>query len=216
MFQRKLLSLKCPAIFQSLSQTPRWEGFLGLISVQAVGNCGYDFQASACLGRQTPKMHAALAPEYIDTTAWIHQASNFFYDAIFHCAPFIQHVRGERGQVELLGEGDGDDDALLLGRGQRRTRHLLPHLQARRACNKNLSLMCWSVFKWSQELFHYMCALVRPLINQLKGYISLSKAMDRLIFTSHFSSPRLCCCCNNLFGMFSWPTSPNWMQKHHE
>ena len=50
----------------------------------------------------------------------------------------IQHVRGERGQVELLREGDGDDDALLLGRGQRRTRHLLPHLQVREGMQQKL------------------------------------------------------------------------------
>ena len=40
----------------------------------------------------------------------------------------LQHLWCERRQVELFGEGDGDDDALLVGRGQRRPRRLLRHL----------------------------------------------------------------------------------------
>ena len=62
-------ALQYPAIPKSLPDAVIGR-LLGLISVQAVGNCEIDFRASAYLGRQTPKMHAALAPEYVDTIAY--------------------------------------------------------------------------------------------------------------------------------------------------
>ena len=78
-------------------------------------------------------MYAALAPESLESTKPdIYFTVLYIYFMMrYSTGLLLQHVRGERGEVELLCEGDGDDDALLLGRGQRRTRHLLRHLQVR-------------------------------------------------------------------------------------